>query len=368
MLRRLLPLSGLAIIGVVLNHCAGWGFNAMFWWTDRYSQVAVPNYDQIGSLAYYFLVFEKKLFIFAVPAFLFISGFIIAFTVRNNKISIHKEMMLGWFSSILIPYFIWCTLIFFGNFVISPDEHSTNYFLSFLTGDASPAFYYIPLLCQFYLLSPLLLHFARKNGFMLLTGTLFIQLAVLGVWYLDTFFLKVPAYLQTITHGYLFPGALFFFTLGVVGGIHEIKFRQILMRFRGWIFGLAGLFAVLFLVENWFLSSAFHYEVWTGDQTLTSTIYSVACILAFLSIEKLNPFFETNLKKIGKKSFGIFLLHGTILLIANKIIYHIAPMVLSTQFLLQPLLWITSLGIPMIFMIFVENTRLKPVYVYLFKN
>ena len=44
--KRLLMLSGLAITAVAVNHAANWGFIALFWWTDRYRAVAVPNYDQ----------------------------------------------------------------------------------------------------------------------------------------------------------------------------------------------------------------------------------------------------------------------------------------------------------------------------------
>jgi hypothetical protein len=47
MTRRLLYLSGLAIVGVILYHAVGWGFVGMFWWTDRYAPVTVPNFDQI---------------------------------------------------------------------------------------------------------------------------------------------------------------------------------------------------------------------------------------------------------------------------------------------------------------------------------
>ena len=68
MYRRVFLLMGLAIVAVVCNHAAGWGYTAMFWWTDRYRPVTVPNFDQTGTLPYYGLLLLKQLTLFSVPA------------------------------------------------------------------------------------------------------------------------------------------------------------------------------------------------------------------------------------------------------------------------------------------------------------
>jgi hypothetical protein len=69
MIRRLLYLNGLAVLGVILFHASGMGFVAMFAWTHRYLPVTAPNYDQMGSAAYYGLRVIEAIVTFSIPAF-----------------------------------------------------------------------------------------------------------------------------------------------------------------------------------------------------------------------------------------------------------------------------------------------------------
>jgi hypothetical protein len=47
MIKRMLYLNGLAVLTVILYHSSAWGFIGMFFWTDRYRPVSVPNFDQL---------------------------------------------------------------------------------------------------------------------------------------------------------------------------------------------------------------------------------------------------------------------------------------------------------------------------------
>ena len=67
MARRILLLSGLAILAVVLNHAGGFGQIAMFLWADRYRPVSVPNWDQLGTPVHYALLTIRSVGVFAVP-------------------------------------------------------------------------------------------------------------------------------------------------------------------------------------------------------------------------------------------------------------------------------------------------------------
>jgi hypothetical protein len=93
MIRRLLYLNGLAILAVILFHTSGMGFIAMFAWTHRYLPVTVPNYDLFGSSAYYGLRVVEGIVVFSIPAFLFISGFFIAFATGRTKSKVSWEFV-----------------------------------------------------------------------------------------------------------------------------------------------------------------------------------------------------------------------------------------------------------------------------------
>ena len=83
MAKRLSLLMGFSILMVVVGHAAGWGQVAMFNWTHKYLPVASPNYDLIGTPAYYTLAFLRQAGSFAVAAFLFVGGFFSAFSART---------------------------------------------------------------------------------------------------------------------------------------------------------------------------------------------------------------------------------------------------------------------------------------------
>ena len=85
MAKRLLLPNGLSIASVILFHAAGWGLTAMFAWPHRYLPVTSPNYDQAGSASYYALRLVEQLIIFAISAFIFVSGFFIAFTAGRDR-------------------------------------------------------------------------------------------------------------------------------------------------------------------------------------------------------------------------------------------------------------------------------------------
>ena len=93
MIRRLLLLNGFAAIGAVLYHATGWGYTAMFWWTDRYLPVDVPDFSQLGSVAYFSLRLVEQLIIFSIPSFLFVSGFFIAFATGKSQQTVSLKIV-----------------------------------------------------------------------------------------------------------------------------------------------------------------------------------------------------------------------------------------------------------------------------------
>ena len=112
MVRRLLLLNGLAVLGAVINHSSGWGFTAMFWWTDRYMDVSVPDFAQIGSLSYYVLRAMEQLIMFSIPSFLFVSGFFMAFATGRNRDTVEWSVVGSRIRTLLIPYLLWSVALF----------------------------------------------------------------------------------------------------------------------------------------------------------------------------------------------------------------------------------------------------------------
>ncbi len=223
MIRRLLLLNGLAAIGAVLYHASGWGFTAMFWWTDQYLPVTVPDFSQMGGIAYFGLRLVEQLIIFSIPAFLFVSGFFIAFATGRDQKTMSWKLVGVRIKNLAIPYLVWTTAIILFSSIQGQPYTAIDIMREIAFGKAAPPYYFVPLIIQLYLLSPFLVRMARNQAGSLLVAAAIIQLTVQTLKYLA---LLDPAYLssdvlRTLTASWFFPGHIFWFVLGIV---YKIQF------------------------------------------------------------------------------------------------------------------------------------------------
>ncbi len=369
MIRRLLLLNGLAIVGVALNHTIGWGYVAMFWWTDRYRPVAVPDFSQMGGLSYWGLRFFEQLLMFSIPAFLFVSGYFIAVATGRTRSNVSPPVVRQRIINLALPYLLW-SLIYFGASAVLEGQIFTpwQYLRLLLVGGAAQAFYYVPLVIQLYLLSLLMVPLARQHWRTLLAVSLAIQLVPLALRYPVLLGVDWPwaIRLERWLPAWFFPGHLFWFAVGVVVGFHVGEFRGWLARWKWWLLGLMVITVPLGILEwEWILQAS--GRAWLGqERTFFDDLYSALAILAFLAFERVTPPAARQLSDWGTRSYGIYLAHSLVLLVAVKAIYHAAPWLLAHQILLQPLLLALGLAVPLALMALVNRSPARRFYAYLF--
>jgi fucose 4-O-acetylase-like acetyltransferase len=359
---------GLAVICVVLNHASGWGFVSMFWWTDRYMPVSVPNFDQLGSLSYYALRAVEQFIIFAIPSFLFVSGFFLAFATGRNRITVGKDVIFTRVKNLLIPYLIWSCVLLGLEVILGRNLTLGEFIRILLTGQATEAYYFIPVLIQLYLISFLLIPLARNywKPVLLLTG--FFQLFILLVRYMMILDLDVPALepFYFLTNSWLFTSFLFWFALGVVFGFHNSVIKPWLIQLRWFI--LAALIAMFFLgIFEWEALLQSSGKVWIAPQeTLIDQIYAGLFLIAFLGFEQATLPGMKAISQIGTKSFGVYLVHSLALIYVSKLIYHFIPGLLGVQWLFQPILFAAGLGLPLLLMEITARSPVRRYYSILF--
>jgi len=357
-----------SIIGVVLNHTAGWGYTAMFWWTDRYREVVVPNFDQLGSLSYYSLRFIEQAIIFAIPAFLFVSGFFIAAATGRSKNTIGWKLVWTRVLSLLIPYLVW-TAAFFAVDLAQGVTYSPNGYLQRLVfGRTTSGYYYVPLLCQYYLLSPLIVPLARTRWRPLLIGAGLIQGIILLARYGSILNIQIAG-LEQLTAwsvSWFFPGHLLWFTLGVVVGFHVGMFNAWLSKVKWAAVAIWAVTLVLGIIE-WETLFGLSGQEWIAtSRTLLDEIYSGAFIFSFLAFTNLTIPFSEQLGALGSKSYGVFLAHTMFLTLGARAVYHLLPRLLALEVIFQPYLILLGLGGPLILMAIAIRSPLRPYYKYLF--
>lgn len=370
MIRRLLLLNGLAVLGVVINHTTGWSFTAMFWWPHRYLPVDSPNFEQMGSLAYYALLLLQQLIMFSVPAFLFVSGFFMAFATKRQASTVSWKVVGNRIWLLLIPYLLWSLLLFMGDFAQGQVHTLPGYLALLITGRTSPAYYFVPLLIQLYLLSPLLVPLAKRRPLLLLLVAGAVQLGVRTLVYLDTLGMGLGAAeaLMRLTPSWLFPSHLLWFVVGIVVGFHLNAFKIVLARSKWAFLAIALILLPLGVVEwQWVLQRS--SEPWLPmRETLLDSLYAAAFILAFLGFSDLSLPFSDGLGVLGGKSYGVYLVHSPVLEYGARAIYALTPWMLAYQFLFVPVLVVLGVGLPLLFMAAVEWRR-SPVrvsYRYIF--
>lgn len=377
-MRRLILLNGLAILAVVSNHAAHQGFLAMFWWTDRYIPgVAVPNYDQYGSLSYYGLIAMIKLTFFAIPSFLFVSGFFIAYTSRGKQTTLSWKVVRVRIANLLIPYLIW-SLVFFGaDFAQScldscqPDT-PLNYLQKLLTGGAVTTFWYVPLIIQFYLLSFFLVPLAEKRWKTAVLLGVFAQASAIMVTYLGIAGFAVPKGVAALFTTVYFPRDIVYFIVGIVVGFHFTSFRRWLARVK-WALLVTWLVSIVFVLLEaeliFRLGGGTYYlgHIRGGYFTVPMTVYVISFIFTFLAFEHVALPWANVALQLGRRSYGIFLMHVLLVsYIMPKVVYHLLPWALGRQIVYQPILIISGVGAPYLFMSLVAKSRFRRAYRYLF--
>lgn len=368
MARRLLLLNGLAAIGAVVNHATGWGFTSLFWWTHRYAPVSVPDFSELGSPTYYVLRALEQLIMFTLPAFLFVSGFFVAFVAGRDASGFGWSKMSGRLRMLLIPYLLWSVAIFVGRGLEGSSDSVTGYAGQLLFGRAAEPYYYIPLLTQLYLLAPLLVVLLRTHWRAVLIIAALVQGIVQLARYPVLLGWDVPAASWIWQHspGWFFPHMLFWFVFGIFAGFHLPAVKAFAFRWRGVLPWLTVALWALALVE-WEVIMALSGRQWLRPNvTLLDSLYACAFVLTFVAYAEAVLPGSRRLDALGERSFGIYLIHAPVLEIVSRLAYHAIPVLLAHQIVFLLLLVAAGLAVPLILMRMVRQSPARPCYNYLF--
>ena len=382
-MRRQIPfLRGVAILAVVANHTTGTGLGALFFWAHSYRDGNPPYLGEYGTLTYYSLSTIGQLALFSVPAFLFISGYFIAYAARGERATLSWKIVRTRVSSLLWPYLIWSVVayawqLFQGALLKGSEGYSLGEFLMRLvTGSVMDAYFFVPLLIQFYLLAPVIVRLAKQRSGLVLAVALALQLSVGTIWYLHMSGVVLSRGLQVVLEWgiLLFVHWALFFPLGTICGFNAGRIGQWLSRHKRLLLSVAILLGVLSVLET----LALHHlqtdilgrsqEAWLkGYVWKFSTIaYSVAAILAILSLSRRVNWFTTLVERIGSKSYGIYLVHPIVIQVVATFLRFVAPWLGSQQWLLQPIVFVAAVGLPMLLMELVSRSPVKKLYRYAF--
>jgi surface polysaccharide O-acyltransferase-like enzyme len=352
----------------VVYHSVGWSFVAMFWWAHRFRPVASPNFEAMYGAGYFDLRFLEQLVAFAIPAFLLVSGYFLAFAGGRTSSSAGWRVIGVRLVQILIPFFLW-TLVMVGAQIAQGQSFDSAQLMGlFLLGQSTPAFYFIPLLVQLYLLAPILVALGRRSpaGLLLLSAAIQIPVYVLRYGMILGMLPSGGGVAGFVAAGWFFPGHVFWFALGIVIGLRTADFKILAIRFRGWALATVLILLPTGVLEwEWLLRRS--GESWISPRpTLLDTVFSLAVLMLFLAAGEHKFPLEKRFQSLGTKSYGVYLAHSLVLLGLARLTYHFAPALLGLPLAFLALLVSGGLLGPLLLMTAIRHSPASGAYRYLF--
>ncbi len=347
--RQFGALQGLAILLVVLHHSIELG-----WDTAR---LGYPPPAQ--GWEYYVFMTLWQLGILAVPTFLFISGCFFSYAAQGkNPPSLSWKVVQTGLKHLLWPYLFW-SIVFYIWIYFRWDEAYTllGYLKNLVVGFP---FHFIPLIVFYYVLSPFLIRFAKRFGYLIIMIIALYQLilmnigspGILGFILPDWMHFLAPPILRTTMALWAI-----YFPLGLIYSINAKIVLPWLQRFKWALLILAIVFFVISVLD--------YFSIWSFS--LASYICPVMFVLFIPTLKRDSIPIARQLEKVGKKSYGLYLSHLIALDLVLLVIQLFVPWLFNYQILLQPILFTLTLSIPLLVMnSMMRLPKIRPVYRYVF--
>jgi len=262
-------------------------------------------------------LYIRQMFNFAVPLFIFLSGFFYN-EKKFNESGI--KYLLSKLQTILIPYFFWSLLVL-SLFLVLNKINPNDLFLKLATGGALGPYYYIIVLTQLILFSPIMAVLNTK-----LIGKI-VLFALTPITLATLYILRINFIINFNNLYYALPFTVWFifYYTGYL-----TKKNDIIIKLSSKLEKNRLIFLILFIVSFGFtILESYIINIKLFDTTFAaSQVKFTSFIMSFMIIFYLILFeFKDNplnrlLVKIGDISFGIFLIH-IIVIIAFRYIFNI---------------------------------------------
>ena len=292
-IKSLDSMRGVAILAVLLIHT-----------TTR--TLEASNFNITG---FSWTLFLNQVARFAVPFFILLSGFVLemSFDPNMSYISFLKKRL----SKILIPYIFWSVIYYF----LIYNQNHENFIRVILTGNASYQLYFIPTLCVFYLLFPLL-HKAYKiffNKFVLLFLTILEIWLLYQDYFVKAFKLDDPIHIAILSY--------IFFVIGIVAAKNKDKITAFVNKWKYLILPATTVAGIYIFWEGRmrFLSTG-NYLAYYSSWRPSIFIYTILISLSLYYLFEYTKLKESFVYRFSKHSFFVFFVHVIILEILWKFV------------------------------------------------
>ena len=281
--------------------------------------VAAEGVDGYQRDSVHFLLLQSlhRAASFVVQGFLFLSG--LKLFLPSSKPFSYRKFYLSRLKRVVLPYlFVFC-LIYAYSIVTGRITPSVSHFSrELLTGGLVGHFYFVAVICQFYLLMPLWRWVSRRSAVLSVTVSLLLMTVM------KTAFPEILAQFGAAfdLNGRMFWSYLFYFTAGIFAGRYYPSFVRMLKRHVREICVLFVLTGIVDCANLIVIRRGLYYPSWAEN---FHTLYCTAAILFTLCIAlKLAPLAEKPWMKLtDAASYNVYLIHPLFIFLADSLMNRI---------------------------------------------
>lgn len=292
------------------------------------SAIAIAGY-QPDSMPSVLMIFLNRMMKFTTPVFVYLAGALIHASLKKRPFS-YGKFLISRGKRILIPY----TLISLMYFVLLSllSHQSLNlvvFFKQWLTGSAQYHLYFIPIILQLYILTPVFLWMKDK------VDRKYLTLGLVAVSYLCVILMKFP-YSDRIFLKYMVP-----YTIGLYYGTDIMTWMK---NLKGKIIYLIGLTMVVGVYYTMTHTAIFNIQDYYTLEKFRDTGWFFYCILSCFVLTYLAMYLSrvkglTRLAAgFSKISYYVYLLHPLFIYLTEKLLDKLGIASVSLRFIVTLLI------------------------------
>jgi len=295
----------------------------------------ITGYDRSGAL-YFLAVGPWRLSSFVVQGFLFLSG--VKLFLHGGKQETTVSFYRSRLTRVVLPYALaFCLFAMYflgtGTQPLSP----LSLLRDFFTGGLCGHFYFVSIICQFYLLMPFWRRMIR--GGRILPGMLLsLLLTVMSKLYLPGI-LSLLTGVPFVYDSILFSNYLFYFVAGAWCGTVYDRFRLYLLDSRRAILITWAVLGVINWIFIYLNGRGIYYAPWLELFHMLYCIYAILGCLSLGHLLRSKPLLRTQLfRDFDKWSYQVYLLHPLVIFAAGGLFDRLGIHSLSLRLLLRTFL------------------------------
>lgn len=321
----------------------------------------VTLYDK-QSILYITTLSLWRLSSFVVQGFIFLSGVKLFLNYTPNGFS-YKKFFLSRLKRVVIPY-VMAACLFYAYFLATNTMEITlpGFLRHLFVGDLTSHFYFVIIICQFYLLMPLWRAMARYANPLIALVT---SLVVMMIWkqYLPELLQVIFGIPEFQHNSRLFTSYVFYFILGVFCGLHYNQFTEMLRQQKkaviiGWI--VTSLINCIFIYWN---STGKYYAQWLDSFHILYCFFSI--MLSLIAADRLSGarIYREKLLSFStlmdKASYYIYLVHPLFIFVTDWVMRRAGISSISLRYLLRFIV-VYALSMGLCFLWKIRGRKINP--------